>query len=137
MVPILQKQFRRLVQGHCWSYANSLTKLVLQLHHWKNICRSSLQPLLEIQARFLGFYSWKIKMSSLLHVGLILIISKVFTFLCILCLCRNRENTGNFQDETAISKLFFQMSAQVKWVRGKAFMKGTRSLDLSSKLSIT
>ena len=54
-------------------------------------------------------------MSNLLHVGLILIISKVFTILCLLYLCRNREYPGNFQNETAISKLFFQMSAQVKW----------------------
>ena len=44
--------------------------------------------LLEIQASCLIF-SWQTKMSSLLHVGLISIISKVFTILCILCLCRN------------------------------------------------
>ena len=53
-------------------------------------------------------------MSNLLNVGLTLIISKVFTILCLLCLCRNREYPGNFQNETVISKLFFQMSAQVK-----------------------
>ena len=44
-----------------------------------------------------------------------LIISKVFTILCLLWLCRNREYPGNFQNKTVISKLFFQMSAQVKW----------------------
>ena len=47
-------------------------------------------------------------MSNPLHVGLILIISKVFTILCLLCLCRNRKYPGNFQNETVISKLFFQ-----------------------------
>ena len=62
-------------------------------------------------------------MSNLLHVGLILIISKVFTILCLLCLCRNREYPGNFQNETVISKLFFQMSAQVKW-EGRPFWSG-------------
>ena len=62
-------------------------------------------------------------MSNLLHVGLTLIISKVFTILCLLCLCRNREHPGNFQNEIAISKLFFQMSAQLKW-EGRSFWSG-------------
>ena len=57
-------------------------------------------------------------MSNLLHVGLILIISKVFTILCLLCLCRNKWFYGNFQNKTVISKLFFQMSAQAKWEEG-------------------
>ena len=70
--------------------------------------------LLEILARFL-FFSWQIKMSNLLHVGLILIISKVFNILCLLCLCRNWEYLGNCQNEAVTSKLFFKMSAQVKW----------------------
>ena len=56
-------------------------------------------------------------MSNLLYVRLVLIISKVFTILFLLCLCKNREYTSKFQDETGISKLFFQMSAQVKWER--------------------
>ena len=43
------------------------------------------------------FFSWQIKMNNLLHVGLILLISKVFTILCLICLCRNREYRGNFQ----------------------------------------
>ena len=50
-------------------------------------------------------------MSNLLHVGLILIISRVFTILCLclLCLYRNREYRGNFQNKTVISKqLFYQ-----------------------------
>ena len=64
----------------------------------------------------LGFvFSLQIKMSNLLYVGLVLIISKVFTIFCLLCLCRNREYCGNFLKKTVISKqLFFQMSAQVK-----------------------
>ena len=69
--------------------------------------------LLEIQARFM----FQIKMSNLLHVGLILINSKVFTILCLLCLCRNREYLGNFQNKTVISKLFFRICAQVKLER--------------------
>ena len=69
--------------------------------------------LLEIQARFM----FQIKMSNLLHVGLILINSKVFTILCLLCLCRNREYLGNFQSKTVISKLFFRICAQVKLER--------------------
>ena len=61
---------------------------------------------MEMQARFMVF-SWQIKMSNLLHAGLILIISRV---------CRNREYRGNFQNKAVISKqLFCQMSAQVKW----------------------
>ena len=77
--------------------------------------------LLEILARFLCF-SWQIKMSNLLHVGLILIISKVFSILCLLCLCRNWEYLGNFQNETVTSKLFFKNECPSK-VRGKAFLK--------------
>ena len=41
-----------------------------------------------------------------------LIISKVFTILFLLSLYKNREYPG--QNKTVISKLFFQMSAQVK-----------------------
>ena len=29
MVPMFLRQFRRLAQGHCWSYANSLKQLIL------------------------------------------------------------------------------------------------------------
>ena len=52
-------------------------------------------------------------MSNLLHVGLILIISKVFTVLCLLRLCRNSEYRGNFQNKTAICKLSFQLRFQI------------------------
>ena len=75
---------------------------------------------MEIQAMFLFFFLTWIKMINPLHVGLILIISKVFTILCLLRLCRNREYPGKFQNKTLISKPFFQMIAQVKW-EGKSF----------------
>ena len=117
MVPMLLRQFRRLAQGHCWSYANSLKQLILKLHLWKNIFSSLLPAYWRYKPGFC-FFSWQIKMNNLLHVGLILIISKVFTILCLLCLCRNREYPGNFQNKTVISKLFFQMSAQAKWEEG-------------------
>ena len=66
------------------------------------------------------FFLTKIKMSKqqiylpnyLLHIGLMLIISKVFTILCLLCLCGNREYRGSFQNKAASSKLFFQMSTK-------------------------
>ena len=55
-------------------------------------------------------------MSNLLHVGLILIISKVFTILYLLYMCAhgNRKYPGNLQNKKVVSKLFFQMGAQVK-----------------------
>ena len=111
---MLLRQFRKLAQGHWWSYTNSLKQLISKLYPWKNM--QFFSCLLEIQVRFL-FFSWEMKMSNLLYVGLVLIISKVFTILCLLCLCNNREYTSKFQDEIGISKLFFQMSAQVKWER--------------------
>ena len=111
MVPMLLRQFRRLAQGHCWSYANSLKQLIYSYTYEKTF--SSLSPAYWRYKPGL-FFSWQIKMSNLLHVGLILIISKVFNILCLLCLCRNREYRGNFENKTVISKLFFQISAQVK-----------------------
>ena len=113
MVPMLLREFSRLAQGYCWSYANSLKQLILYLHLLKNIF-SSLSPAYWRYKPGLFFFPDKKKMSNLLHIGLILIISKVFTILCLLCLCRNKEFSGNFQNKTVISKLFFQMSAQVK-----------------------
>ena len=58
--------------------------------------------------------------SYLSHIGLMLIISKVFTILCLLGLCVNREYPDSFQSKAVSSKLFFQMSAQVKW-EGRPF----------------
>ena len=74
------------------------------------------------------------------HVRLILIISRVFTYLFLICLCRNREYHGNFQSKTVISKeLFCQKSAQVKW-EGRPFWSGQKakiySLDLFSSLNL-
>ena len=51
-----------------------------------------------MQAKFL-FFSWQIKISNILHVGLILIIGKVFTILWS-TLPGIREYPGNFQNET-------------------------------------
>ena len=62
-------------------------------------------------------------MSNLLHVGLMLIISKVFIILCLLYLRRNREEPGNFQSKAVISMLFFQMSIQAK-SEGRPFRSG-------------
>ena len=52
-----------------------------------------------------------------------LIISQMFTTLCLLSLYENIEYTGNFQNKSLSSKLFFQMSAQVKWER-RTFWSG-------------
>ena len=61
-----------------------------------------------------------------------LIISKVFTILCLLCLCGNREYPGSFQNK-AVSSSFKRVPSEV---RTKAFLKWA-SIDLSSKLSLT
>ena len=42
-----------------------------------------------------------------------LIISKVFTILCLLDLCGNRV-AGSFQNKPVSSELFFQINSQVK-----------------------
>ena len=55
---------------------------------------------------------------------MLIIISKVFTFLCLLRLCGNREYPGSFQNKVPSE------------ARGKAFLKW-KSIDLSSKLSLT
>ena len=77
--------------------------------------------LLNGDANQVSVFSWQIKMSNLLHVGLILIISKVFTiyFAC----AGIREYHGNFQNETVMCKLFFKSSAQVLW-EGRPFWSG-------------
>ena len=63
-----------------------------------------------------------------------LIISKVFTILCLLCLCGNREYPGSFQNKAVSSKLFFQMSVKLSEREG---LFEVYKLDLSSKLSFT
>ena len=55
-----------------------------------------------------------------------LIISKLFTILCLRSLCRNREYPGNFQNKTVISKFFFQMISKVKW-EGGLFWSGQKA----------
>ena len=91
-----------------------LKQLLLQLQLCKNIFRSLLPAYWRYKPGFCFFFSDINKMSNLLHVGLMLIISKALTIFCLLCLCRNREYPCNFQNKTVISKLFFQTSAQVK-----------------------
>ena len=39
-----------------------------------------------------------------------LIISKVFTFLCLLCLCGNWEYPGSIQNKAVSSKVFFHFT---------------------------
>ena len=102
---------------------------------------------MEMRPRLLFFSLRKIKMSKqkiyslnyLLHIGLMLTIRKMFIILCLLCLSKNREYPGSFQN---ISELFFQTSAQVHCApsqtegRRKAFLECT-GIDLSSKLFLT
>ena len=77
--------FRRLAQGYCWSsYATSLKQLAVYC-------------LLIGDTSQVSVFSWQIKMNNLLHVGLILIISKVFTILCLLCLCRTGNSLVTFK----------------------------------------
>ena len=111
------RQFRRLAQGHCWSYENSLKQLLLNLHLWKNIFSSLLLAYWKYKPGFC-FFPNKKKMSNLLHAGL-----KVFTILVYFTCVGIREYPGNFQNETVISKLFFKRSAQVKW-EGRPFWSG-------------
>ena len=51
-----------------------------------------------------------------------LTISKVFSILCLLCLYGSREYPGSFQNK--ISKLFFQISAQLYSVPGQNEVEG-------------
>ena len=41
-----------------------------------------------------------------------LIISKVFTIPCLLCVCGNREYPDSFQNKEVNTNLFFQMSTK-------------------------
>ena len=44
-------------------------------------------------------------LSYLLHIGLMLTISKVLTILCLLCLCGNRECQGSFPNKSVSCSL--------------------------------
>ena len=115
MVQMFLRQFRRLAQGHGWSYANSLKQLILQLHLHEKTYLAVYYLVIGDASQVPVFFLTQIKMSNLfLPVGLMLTISEVFTILCLICLCGNREYPSNFQNKTVISKLFFQMNAQVK-----------------------
>ena len=63
-----------------------------------------------------------------------LIISKVFNNLCLLCLCGKTESSGSFQNKAVSSKAFFSNEYPSE-VKEKAFLMGT-NMDLSSKLSL-
>ena len=70
MLPMLLRQFRRLSQGQCCRYANSLKELANFIAKpMKKRIQHFITYLLEIQARFL-FLSRQTKMNNLLHVGL-------------------------------------------------------------------
>ena len=68
---------------------------------------------------------------------LMLIISKKFTIVCLLCLCGNREYPGSFQNKSVSSS--FKWSTQVYSAPGKterrrkAFLVWT-TIDLSSNI---
>ena len=64
MVPMLLREFSRLAQGYCWSYANSLKQLILYLHLLKNIF-SSLSPAYWRYKPGLFFFPDKKKKSNL------------------------------------------------------------------------
>ena len=74
------------------------------------------------------------KLSLTYRVMLMLTISKVFAFLCILCLCGNREYPGSLQNKL-VSSLFkwvpkyFLFLAELKG-EGRSFLSG-QVLDLS------
>ena len=128
----LKQKIIRLAQGH-WSctpthwnsffMATSMKKNIWQLILAKGVFvnlltetlwvqSSSITCLPEIQLRFLFVFLAKDKneqttkiydLNYLLHEGLMLNISKVFTILCLLCLCENREYPGSFQNESVSS----------------------------------
>ena len=57
----------------------------------------------------------------------------MFIILFLLCLYGNREYPGSFQNKVLSSKLFFHVTAKVKW-KGGSFWSGQA---LSAKLSLT
>ena len=102
--------------------------------------------LLEIQARFLFFSLRKIKISKqqiyplnyLLQIGLILTISKVFTILCLLCLCW--EHPGSLRNKSICPPFswvsrYILFLAKVKG-RGRPFWrvhKGRKHCEITLK----
>ena len=77
-----------------------------------------------------------------MHIELMPTISKVFTTLCLFCLCGIIGNTIHWQLRKQISKRFFQMSAWLYSVlvqtegKGKFFVEWA-TIYLSPKLSLT
>ena len=65
-----------------------------------------------------------------------LIISKVCTVICLLCLCGNRDYPGIFQNKALSSKLFVQTNARVKWDGGSFHPIPTLPVGIESTLAI-
>ena len=81
MVPMLLRQFKRLSQG-VMVQLYQLTKTAYFIAPpIKRHIQQFITCLLVILAMFPFFFPDKMKMSNLLHIGLILIISNVFTIL--------------------------------------------------------
>ena len=104
----------------------------------------SITCLLEMQARFLFFLNDSTTqiiyaLNYLLHIGLMLPISKVLTFLSTLPM---EEQVIPWHLSKQISRLFFQMSVQVYSIpgqsegRSRVFLELKR-IDLSYELSLT
>ena len=63
-----------------------------------------------------------------------LIISKVFTILCLLCLCGNREYPGSFQNKAVRSYFELETEGETEGER-KAFFGGCKKGDHILRLS--
>ena len=78
-------------------------------------------------------------MSNLLHVRLILFISKLFIILCLLCLCKNREYPGNFQNKS-VNSPFNSASRYILFLpklqeEERPFLEGCKKGHYISRLS--
>ena len=94
--PVLS-QSRRLAQGHCWGELCQLTKTANFKATPMKETYLAVYYLLNGDASQVSVFSMTIKMSNLLHVGLILIIGKKCSPSSgLLCLCENERIPGNF-----------------------------------------
>ena len=104
----------------CYDYGANASEAVQKIKDTGVACQHTYEKTYLAVYYLLAEDTRQIKMSKqqiyllnyLLYIGLMLIISKVFTILCLLCLCGNREYPGSFQNKAVSSKLFFQMSAK-------------------------
>ena len=81
MVPMLLRQFKRLSQGVMVELYQLTKTAYFIAPPIKRHIQQFITCLLVILAMFPVFFPDKMKMSNLLHIGLILIISNVFTIL--------------------------------------------------------